>query len=196
MFSNVGRKIQTLVKVLVWVAILAYVICGLLYMFSEQVPVLDEYGRFTYDAEGNPMTKHVITFASFAGGLAIMGLGFILSWVSGFFAFGFGKIVEWVEHPYIDNGGNMAREPDEKDIFTQTAEKMADKIAKHRAQKEQDRRVLEEYYANQRQNTNAAVEHIDPPKYKCPKCGEPVERGVERCAACNQKLRWPNTDEA
>lgn len=195
MFSNVGKKIQTLVKVLVWVAILAYVVCGFVYMFSEQMPVYDEYGRLTYDDMGNPITKHVVTFASFAGGLAIMALGAILSWVSSFFAFGFGKIVEWVEHPYIDDGGNMARKPDEKDIFTQTAEKMADKIVKRRAQKEQDRRVLEEYYANKQQNENIEEQHVESPKYKCPKCGEPVERGVERCAACNQKLRWSNTDK-
>jgi hypothetical protein len=41
MFSNVGRKIQTLVKVLVWVSVLAYIILGFLFMFSQEVPVYD-----------------------------------------------------------------------------------------------------------------------------------------------------------
>ena len=195
MFSNVGRKIQTLVKVLVWVSVLAYIIFGFLFMFSQEVPVYDEYGRLVYE-NGDPVTKVEVSFASVAGGLAVMVLGFIVSWVSSFFAFGFGRIVEWVEHPYIGNGENTPRVPEQKDIFTQTAEKMADKIAQRRAQKEQDRRVLEEYYASKQSEKDVEQEHrVERPKYKCPKCGESVEHGVERCPNCNQKLRWTNISE-
>ena len=188
MFSNVGRKIQALVKVIVWIMIVGYVIGGFVVMFSGSVPVYDELGYPVVDEYGYQETQRVATFGSVMKGIAIMALGFVLSWVSSFFFYGFGKIVEWVEHPYVGRGdGEPSCMPEEERFFKQGLEKMKARQAK----KAEERRVLDEYYAQKETHDRDVQEAAnDTPKYKCPKCGEMVEQGTERCPVCNQKFRW------
>ena len=76
MFDNIGKKIKTLTKVLVWVGIITSVIAGVVFfIIAEDVPE-EEYG--TYIGLG---------FAYLIGGP-------LLSWVSGFFMYGFGELVD------------------------------------------------------------------------------------------------------
>jgi len=73
MFSNIGSKIKTTAKVIAWIGIIISIIIG--FMLSSQ---------------GCDNDEGIVIFT----GISIMVGGSILSWVSSFFMYGFGELIE------------------------------------------------------------------------------------------------------
>lgn len=67
MFDNVGGKIKTVAKVVIWVGISASVISGFILMLQEDTGII---------------------------GLFIMMIGSLISWISSLMTYGFGQLVE------------------------------------------------------------------------------------------------------
>lgn len=74
MFDDIGSKIKGLAKVLCWVGIVVSVIMGIVVMCIENPIDYDSY--------------------LILPGLLIMVFGSLLSWVSSFFVYGFGQLIE------------------------------------------------------------------------------------------------------
>ena len=66
MFENIGGKIKTLAKVLMWISIIGFAIYGIVMISEEQVLL----------------------------GFLIIAIGSLSSWVSSFVLYGFGQLVE------------------------------------------------------------------------------------------------------
>ena len=73
MYKNVGKKIQTLAKVVAWIGIIFFVLCGAVVLYG---------GLNTYNYQ-----------MIFSGAIMII-LCPILCWLGSLMSFGFGKIVE------------------------------------------------------------------------------------------------------
>lgn len=74
MFDNIGKKIKTLTKILVWIGIVASIIAGLaLLIISGEAR---DYGQLI------------------GLGLVFLIGGPFLSWVSSFFMYGFGELID------------------------------------------------------------------------------------------------------
>lgn len=67
MFTNIGRKIKMLAKIICWGGIIASVIWGLVFMF-------DAY--------------------SFLAGLIVAAVGALSSWIGSFLLYGFGELID------------------------------------------------------------------------------------------------------
>ncbi len=80
MFSNIGKKIQTLGKIVCWLGIIMFVLLGL--MTAVCGYTVSDYGT---PADG---AAAVVT------GILIIVIGSIASWVSSFMMVGFGRLVE------------------------------------------------------------------------------------------------------
>lgn len=76
MFNNIGKKIKTLANVLCWVGIIAYVIVAII--------------MFINASEGSYRTEGLYTGLGFA---FLIG-GPLLSWISSFFMYGFGELID------------------------------------------------------------------------------------------------------
>lgn len=76
MFDNIGKKIKSLSIVLCWVGIIAYVIVAII--------------MFINASEGPYRTEGLYTGLGFA---FLIG-GPLLSWVSSFFMYGFGELID------------------------------------------------------------------------------------------------------
>ena len=194
MFTNTGAKIQVVTKVFLWLFTIMYIISGVLVMLDlgETVPVFDEFGRMIYNENGELVTKTRIPFGAVMCGVGVMMLGFVLSWAGSLFLIGFGKIVEWVETPYIDQDAHdIPRTPRNDNFLSGMMYEMSKRMEANRTKKEAKRRMLEEYYAkNETQEEENAEPKPNAPKYKCPKCGEMIDHGIERCPHCQQKFKW------
>lgn len=66
MFDNIGGKIKTLTKVLMWISISVFFIYGIVLIFDNEV----------------------------LKGFLVMVVGFLGSWLSSFFLYGFGQLIE------------------------------------------------------------------------------------------------------
>lgn len=74
MFDNIGKKIKSLASVLCWVGIIAYVITAIIMFILSSMD------------DGNGL---------FIGlGFAFLIVGPLLSWVSSFFMYGFGELID------------------------------------------------------------------------------------------------------
>ena len=82
MYTNVGKKIKTLAKVLAWIGIIASVIGGIV-MMTAGVNITDFSGR-TSSASG------------VVPGLIMMVVGAVGSWLGSLCLYGFGELVDKV----------------------------------------------------------------------------------------------------
>lgn len=73
MYSNVGKKIQTLAKVIAWIGIILCVICGAFILYG---------GINTYNLE------------MIVNGAALIIIGPLCSWISSLTLFGFGDLID------------------------------------------------------------------------------------------------------
>ena len=73
MFDNIGKKIKSLASILCWVGIIAYVIAAII-MIAIGV---DEY-------------EDGLT----AFGVILLFVGPLMSWISSFFMYGFGELID------------------------------------------------------------------------------------------------------
>ena len=80
MFSNIGKKIQTLGKIVCWLGIITFVLLGL--MIAVGGYTVSDYGT------------HVDGAAAVVVGILVIIIGSVASWVSSFTLIGFGKLVE------------------------------------------------------------------------------------------------------
>lgn len=74
MFDNIGKKIKSLASVLCWVGIIAYVILAII-MFAIAADAYDEELYITL-------------------GVIFLFVGPLMSWVSSFFMYGFGELID------------------------------------------------------------------------------------------------------
>ena len=81
MFSNIGKKIQTLGKIVCWLGIITFVLMGLMIAVGGYA-VDDYYGTQISGA------------AAVVVGILVIVIGSVASWVSSFTLIGFGKLVE------------------------------------------------------------------------------------------------------
>lgn len=73
MFDNIGKKIKSLAKILCWVGIIAYVIAAIIMIAIG----MDEY-------------EEELT----AFGVILLFVGPLMSWISSFFMYGFGELID------------------------------------------------------------------------------------------------------
>ncbi len=98
MFTNIGRKIQMLAKVLCWIGIAASCIYGIIVIVS-----------------GTSISRYLGGGGSLVlAGVLIMLLGSLLSWVGSFVLFGFGELIERVKNieGKLDNPAPSAPMPE------------------------------------------------------------------------------------
>lgn len=96
MFSNIGKKIKTYSKVVAWCGIIASVLLGL------GVIVAGIFGKNAHIAN---------SIGLIVGGIVIIILGLLVSWVGAFFTYGFGEMIERVQS--IDNKLTSPNRPEE-----------------------------------------------------------------------------------
>ncbi len=90
MFDNIGGKIKTLAKVLCWIGIILSIILGIIMIIGgANVASNSSYG---YSSRSSGTTG-----ASVLVGILTMVLGSLGSWISSFFAYGFGQLIEDTE---------------------------------------------------------------------------------------------------
>ena len=82
MFDNIGSKIKKLAKILCWLGIIISVISGIAIMAAG-----NNYSYNSYSSSGS-------TVGGVVGGILTIVLGSLLSWISSFFAYGFGQLIE------------------------------------------------------------------------------------------------------
>ena len=88
MFNNIGRKIKMLAKVLCWFGIIASVISGIVMVFTGVAvnsTVVRGYGATADELSGT---------AAVIGGIVMMIVGSLVSWIGSFCMYGFGQLVE------------------------------------------------------------------------------------------------------
>ena len=81
MFSNIGKKIQTLGKIVCWLGIITFVLMGL--MIAVGGYAVGDYSETPIDGA-----------AAVVVGILVIVIGPVASWVSSFTLIGFGKLVE------------------------------------------------------------------------------------------------------
>ncbi len=80
MFNNIGGKIKALAKVLCWIGIVLSVITGIAVMAS---------GNSNITINGSYAIVSPIV-----SGIIVIVIGCLISWISSFFAYGFGQLIE------------------------------------------------------------------------------------------------------
>lgn len=75
MYKNIGKKIKVLAQVVAWIGIIASVIAGICFIIV---------GANSYYGGG----------AMILAGFAVMIVGAFFSWISAFFTYGFGELVD------------------------------------------------------------------------------------------------------
>ncbi len=87
MFTNIGRKIMALAKVLCWAGIILSVILGIVYISrgGEAIKQSSQYYR-------NSTLKETGTALQTAGWIVLIA-GPLISWISSFVLYGFGELV-------------------------------------------------------------------------------------------------------
>ncbi len=81
MFSNIGKKIKILAKVLCWVGIVCSVLMG--------AALIARGGDTIMTVNGEYRTAPTLLL-----GILIIIIGSLLSWISSFFTYGFGQLIE------------------------------------------------------------------------------------------------------
>jgi len=90
MFDNIGGKIKSLAKALMWIAIIGYAIWGIVLFSKEQI----------------------------LSGFLIIAIGSLLSWLSAFVLYGFGQLVE--NSDYVDDNMKKILRNNEKNNSNST----------------------------------------------------------------------------
>ena len=80
MFNNIGSKIKTLAKILCWIGIIFSVISGIAIMAA---------GNSTITINGS-----YASVSPALTGILVIVFGCLVSWISSFFAYGFGQLIE------------------------------------------------------------------------------------------------------
>ncbi len=86
MFDNIGSKIKTLAKVLCWLGIILSVISGIA-TIAAGANSGTSYNRYGYSSGS-------IAGVGVLGGILIIVLGCLGSWIGSFFMYGFGQLIE------------------------------------------------------------------------------------------------------
>lgn len=81
MFSNIGKKIKVLAKVLCWVGIVCSVLTGIAFIVHG--------GNATLTVNGEYSSAPALLI-----GILVIVFGSLASWISSFFAYGFGQLIE------------------------------------------------------------------------------------------------------
>ena len=79
MYNNIGAKIKVLAQVIAWIGIIGSMIAGVIYMRG--------FVMITQDSGGEALVGVL-------EGFGIMIGGFLLSWISSWFMYGFGELIE------------------------------------------------------------------------------------------------------
>ena len=88
MFDNIGKKIKTLAKVLVWIGIIAALVLGIVFLVISG------------DVHGSAKSTFVFS------GLIFLIAGPFLCWISCFFIYGFGELIDKTCDIQAAIGGN------------------------------------------------------------------------------------------
>lgn len=78
MFSNIGRKIKALAKVVCWIGIIGSIIGGISF-FVAAGEAYSDGGTYV------------------AAGFVVIIVGALLSWLGSFFTYGFGELIDRVQ---------------------------------------------------------------------------------------------------
>ena len=89
MYNNIGKKIKILAKVFFWIGIAGSVISGIVLMIQGKY----EYAVYDY-YYGGYYNESSYDAVFILYGLLVMIVGSLLSWLSGFFIYGFGELVD------------------------------------------------------------------------------------------------------
>lgn len=86
MFKNIGRKIKGLTKFLFWLGFIFWIIAGLAVMVIGilTTPVSFDGG------DSFPATAFIFVLL----GILVIGIGFLISWISSFFMYGYGELID------------------------------------------------------------------------------------------------------
>ncbi len=86
MFKNIGRKIKGLTKVLFWLGFVFWIMAGLAVM---------AIGILTTPVSFDGSDSFTATFFIFIVlGILVIGIGFLISWISCFFMYGYGELID------------------------------------------------------------------------------------------------------
>ena len=133
MFNDIGKKIKGLAKILSWVGIIASCITGIVFL---------------------ALASHDGLFALY--GLLTAAVGSLLSWVGGFFVYGFGELIDKEDKIYKLLGGEDA-------VPAEAPQTSANQTAS----------------AGQTSLAKEAQSH-----WFCPNCGRSYEFWVKKCVDC------------
>ena len=84
MFNHIGRKIKGLAKFICWVGILLSILMGVIVILGGDVSELSD------TVEG----AEQLAGMGWVGGVLIIIIGSLASWIGSFFAYGFGQLIE------------------------------------------------------------------------------------------------------
>ena len=84
MFDNIGVKIMKLAKILCWIGIVLSVISGIVLMAGGA-------NTISYDAYGYRTSTGGV---GVLGGILVIVLGCLGSWIGSFFTYGFGQLID------------------------------------------------------------------------------------------------------
>ena len=89
MFDNIGAKIMKLAKILCWIGIVLSVISGIVLMAggANTISYYDTYGNRT-------STRTSTGGVGVLGGILVIVLGCLGSWIGSFFTYGFGQQID------------------------------------------------------------------------------------------------------
>lgn len=96
MFSNIGRKIQILAKVLCWMGIILCVIAGIVIMAKGNnfLPQNTQYDTPLLSDFKNQNQTGGSNVISILIGLAVIIFGSLISWLGSFALYGFGTLID------------------------------------------------------------------------------------------------------
>ena len=91
MFSNIGKKIKTLAKVLCWIGIILSVISGI-GIIAASGQIGSSYSSYSYGY--NSSVPALSSGSAVLIGILVILLGSLFSWIGSFMLYGFGQMVD------------------------------------------------------------------------------------------------------
>ena len=88
MFDNIGKKIKVFAKVIAWAGIVCSIVFGIVIFTRGDTKILVQ------GSWGGYYTESYYDDAYIFYGLLCMVLGSIFSWISAFFTYGFGELID------------------------------------------------------------------------------------------------------
>ncbi len=149
MFDNIGSKIKTLAKIITVVGIAISVIWGLVIMINAQ-------------------TGTILDGGIFFSGIIVIVLGSLISWISSFFMYGFGQLIESTQNIEETLFSNTYYNENK------TAEKNKTAVIKHYENKQIENEQIE----------NRQGENTEEYTWTCPRCGK-INKSVTDTDTCS-----------